>query len=138
MKRILATILVFLYLSTLLGNTIHMRYCMGKLISWGFIGYESKSCSSCGMQKIGKIQDGLSANRNCCRDEHKTLKTGSEQTAIQSELRYDSFSSDLAIVCFQVLIPLAVSNIAIANPGTHAPPLISGQPVFLLNRNFRI
>ncbi len=51
MKKVLTTILAFVYLSTSMGATIHLHYCMGKLASWGLIDHESKNCTKCGMVK---------------------------------------------------------------------------------------
>ncbi len=46
MKKVLTTILAFVYLSTSMGATIHLHYCMGKLASWSLIDHESKNCNS--------------------------------------------------------------------------------------------
>jgi hypothetical protein len=138
MKRILTAILAFLYLSTSMGITIHLHYCMGKVISWGLINHESRNCAACGMEKENGIQDGVSSHKNCCRDEHKTIKAGKDQKATQTEFQFVKLSSDPSMMYVSTLLSSGISSISIQNPRANAPPPISGQSLFLLNRNFRI
>ena len=49
MKKVLAIILAFVYLTSSMGATVHLHYCMGKLASWSLIDHESKNCAECGM-----------------------------------------------------------------------------------------
>lgn len=51
MKKFLVAILALLYLTTSTGATVHMHYCMGKLIDWGFTHSKKDSCENCGMSK---------------------------------------------------------------------------------------
>src|SRR5664279_5304158 len=86
MKKVLTTILAFVYLSTSMGATIHLHYCMGKLASWGLINHESKHCAQCGMVKQKSSPQGMTAKMDCCRDEHKQIKTDKDQKIVPSEL----------------------------------------------------
>jgi hypothetical protein len=137
MKRILTAILAFLYLSTSMGATIHLHYCMGKLISWDLSNHESKTCALCGMEKEKGMKDDHSSNKNCCRDEHKTIKADRDQKVDQNEFRFTTISSDPLIVYYQESAP-GIPSIAIQSPKANSPPPLSRQPIFLLNRNFRI
>src|SRR5450432_3882623 len=85
MKKVLATILAFVYLSSSMGATIHLHYCMGKLASWGLIDHESKSCAQCGMTKRSPASQCMAAKMNCCKDEHKQIKTDKDQKLSPSE-----------------------------------------------------
>ena len=85
MKKLLATILAFVYLSTSMGATIHLHYCMGKLASWGLINHESKNCGQCGMIKKTPASQSMTAKMDCCRDEHKQIKTDNDQKLFSSE-----------------------------------------------------
>jgi hypothetical protein len=138
MKRILVSILAFLYLSTSMGATIHLHYCMGKLISWGLIDHESKGCMTCGMYKEAGGMEGFLASKNCCKDEHKEIKTDKDQKVTSAEYQFFKFSPDATAVSFLTLPTIPVSSITLENPTTHAPPLRGDIDLFLLNRNFRI
>jgi hypothetical protein len=138
MKRILVSILAFLYLSTSMGATIHLHYCMGKLISWGLIDHESKSCMSCGMYKETAGKDGFSASKKCCKDEHKEIKTDKNQKVTSAEYQFFKLCSDAQADRPDILSIFQGSSITIENPRANAPPLINQRPIFLLNRNFRI
>jgi hypothetical protein len=138
MKRILSIIIAFTYLSTSVGATVHLHYCMGKLISWDFNGHDSKKCDVCGMQKENGKHPGLSSNKNCCRDENKTIATGSDRKTADIEYQFAKSFSGLSILYFKELPSSGASFTAIEYPKTNAPPFKDGQPLFMLNRNFRI
>src|SRR5450755_4151392 len=105
MKKVLATILVFIYLSTSMGATIHLHYCMGKLASWGLIDHESKNCAACGMvKKTSTSSQCMSAKMDCCKDEHKQIKTDKDQKLFPSEFfKYNSLSQ--AITLHEAVVP---------------------------------
>jgi hypothetical protein len=138
MKKVLATILAFVYLSSSLGATIHLHYCMGKLASWGLIDHESKKCPECGMVKKTSGPQCVAAKTDCCRDEHKQINTDKDQKLSPSEFyKYNNLSQDLA------LNELTIQNIkafliSIEYPKTNAPPLLVKLPLFVLYRNFRL
>ena len=137
MKRFLATILAFIYLSTSIGATVHLHYCMGKLISWGLIYKEGKNCATCGMAKKTNDTKCVTAKMGCCKDEHKQIKTEKDQKLIQSELQITFLSSETVVDHFQALADFSISSLSTEYPNTNAPPLCK-VPVYLLNRNFRI
>src|SRR5450432_1856520 len=132
MKKVLATILAFVYLSTTMGATIHLHYCMGKLASWGLIDHESKNCAQCGMVKKTSSSQCMAAKMECCKDEHKQIKTDKDQKLFPSEFsKYNNFSQTIT------LHELAISGItffstAIAYPNTNAPPILGNLPLFVL------
>jgi hypothetical protein len=74
MKRSIVSILAFLYLSTSMGATIHLHYCMGKLADWGIWHADSSKCGKCGMQKSHTSMDD-----GCCKDEYKQIKNDKDQ-----------------------------------------------------------
>jgi hypothetical protein len=121
-----------------MGATIHLHYCMGKLISWGLIDHDSKRCETCGMKKGSTDQEGYSANKNCCKDEHKEIKTDKDQKQASAEYQFFKFSPDAQAIQLAALPIFQLSSITIENPRANAPPLINERPIFLLNRNFRI
>jgi len=138
MKKVLATILAFVYLSTSMGATIHLHYCMGKLASWGLIDHESKNCAQCGMFKKTSSSQCMAAKMGCCRDEHKQIKTDKDQKLFPSEfLKYNYLSHAIALnePGIQGIQAFAIS---IEHPNTNAPPLFDPLPLFVLYRNFRL
>jgi hypothetical protein len=138
MKKFVASILAVLYLSTSLGATIHLHYCMGKLVSMGLVNHDSRNCDYCGMPKYSSYQNFQVVKNNCCKDEQHQLKADRDQKLVQAELQFLKLFPDATAVHFQPTPVFQFSNIAIANPATHAPPGTGKQTVFLLNCNFRI
>jgi hypothetical protein len=138
MKKVLVTILAFVYLSSSMGATVHLHYCMGKLASWGLIDHESKTCEQCGMVKMTHASQGMSAKMDCCKDEHKQIKTDKDQKLSPSEFfKYNNFSQAIAIE-ENAVTSARFSSLSIEYPNTNAPPLFDRLPRFILYRNFRL
>jgi hypothetical protein len=132
MKKITVAILAFLYISTSVGATVNLHYCMGKLADWS-VGYaESKQCDKCGMKKSLKKDNG------CCKDENKFIKNNSDQKTAESAFQiFQSIAVALPVSFYE--IPVAdIPSIIEANPTSHAPPLISGVAVYIRNCVFLI
>jgi hypothetical protein len=139
MKKVLATILAFVYLSTSMGATIHLHYCMGKLASWSLIDHESKNCAKCGMvKKTSTSPQCMAAKMDCCKDEHKQIKTDKDQKLFPSEFfKYNNISQ--AITPQESIIPgIKIFSLVVAYPNSNAPPLQGTIPFFILFCNFRI
>jgi hypothetical protein len=71
MKKIAAFILALFYLCVSTGSTVHVTYCMGKLVGERVLHTNSKKCCKCGMEK--------NKNNGCCREEFKQFKIDSDQ-----------------------------------------------------------
>ena|ERR1700733_3424136 len=71
MKRLFVTILSILYMLSATGATVHIHYCMGKLMSASFIDKDEDRCEKCCAKKSSK--------KGCCKDESKTFKTNDHQ-----------------------------------------------------------
>jgi hypothetical protein len=138
MKKVLATILAIVYLSSSMGATIHLHYCMGKLASWGLTNHESKNCARCGMIKKIPSSQNMAAKMNCCRDEHKQIKTDSDQKSFSSEFFKYRNSSQVLALQEPTTEKLKAVSVSIAYPKTNAPPLYFKLPRFILNGNFRL
>lgn len=138
MKKVLTTILAFIYLSSSMGATIHLHYCMGKLASWGLIDHESKICAKCGMIKKTPASQSISFKTDCCRDEHKQIKTNNDQKLLPSEFfKYNNLSQVIALN-EPAVRSLKAFSVAIEFPNTNAPPLFDKLPLFVFYRNFRL
>lgn len=138
MKKVLTTILAFVYLSTSMGATIHLHYCMGKLVSWGFISHDSKSCGICGMPKKADNRHCISVKMGCCKDEVKQVKTGDDQKIVSSDWQFLRLFSPAVTVNLLSLPDFRVPSPAITSPTSNAPPDTGKPAIFLLNRDFRI
>jgi hypothetical protein len=138
MKKFFVSILAVLYLSTSVGATIHLHYCMGKLVSWGLVNHDTRNCEYCGMAKDHSSQDNHVSKKNCCNDEQKQIKANMDQKLAQADLQFLSLFPDAMAVHFLSLPAFHFSSITLAHPLTHAPPNTGSQPVFLLHCNFRI
>lgn len=138
MKKVLLTILAFIYLSTSMGATVHLHYCMGKLASWSLSNHESKQCAFCGMPKPSADKNCVIVRDNCCKDEQKQVKADQDQKAVQSEFQFFKLYPTASEVHHLVLYDSRISSLAIEYPKTNAPPHFGKAPVFLFNCNFRI
>src|ERR1700676_549531 len=138
MKRFFATILAFVYLSSSMGATIHFHYCMGKFVSWSLSDRESKTCAKCGKQKNTQNPNSLSAKTNCCQDEVQQVKTDKDQKVPQTDLQFSKIFAEAYAVHNPTLSDNLFSSLAVAFPNSNAPPIESKNPIFILNRNFRI
>ena len=82
MKKFFAAILAILYFATTTGATVHLHYCMDKLVEQSLWHSEKDQCSKCGMDKSLE-------KKGCCKDEYKQVKVGnahySPDVAFQGE-----------------------------------------------------
>ena len=138
MKKFFATILAFVYLSASMGATIHFHYCMGRYISWSLADKGNEACANCGMQKNIQHPNSLSAKSNCCQDEVQQVKTDNDQKAPQADLQFSKIFAEACSVHNPALSDNLFSSLAVAFPNSNGPPLESKNPLFILNRNFRI
>lgn len=132
-RKLLTTILAFLYLGISAGATVHLHYCMGKFVNVSFSNTARGICSNCGMQKHSKDND-------CCRD----VKVAAKITDSQHPLRFVPDAGkpfDIAPVPFY---PAAANdsfpekNNARNTTGIHSPPAENNPPLYLRHRVFRI
>ena len=138
MKKFLTGILALLYLSTSMGASVHLHYCMGKLISWGLVNHESRNCEYCGMPKYnGQAGDPI-AKKGCCSDEHKQLKTDKDQKLPYGEFEFLKLFPDAPALPILGLPEYPVSSGLITQARANAPPVPGKQPLFLRYCNFRI
>ena len=138
MKKVLAAILAFLYLSTSLGATLHLHYCMGKLVSWGLINHERKTCALCVTPEKTVNPHCIAPKKGCCQDDQKQIKTGCDQKISPSEFHVLKFSPDVSISNHHELPDIAFSAFIPEHPASTGPPIARKVPVFILNCNFRI
>lgn len=134
MKRFIVSILAILYLATASGATVHLHYCMGKLMGISLSGHnDDHKCSRCGMTK--------KSGKGCCKDENKVIKATHEH--IQATQLLCNESTPLAIAIptqyYHYTSPRWTQPIK-NTINTHAPPISShgAYPIYLRFRNIRI
>jgi len=139
MKKVIAFILAVLYLSTSMGATVHLHYCMGKLVDWGLLDHGSKDCTSCGMPKLqsGSGEGCIVEMKGCCHDEHKHFKNEKDQKAGQASFDLAKITPVIADPSYIGQDPF-VNSLVVDQPSDNGPPLLNGLPLFLRYCNFRI
>ncbi len=79
MKKVLVSILAIIYLSTSMGATVHLHYCMGRLVSWGLADRSGENCDFCGMQKMGPSGQCGVGMKDCCHEESRQIRNDKDQ-----------------------------------------------------------
>ena len=128
MKKALASILAIFYLTSALGATIHLHYCMDKLINWSLLKGDGDKCEKCGMEKDG----------GCCKDEDKVIKNNADQIIAGSAVQSMQVLSTAALFAHINTSENYFSFLIERYPICHAPPLISAGEIYILNCVFRI
>lgn len=131
MKKVLLSILAFIYLANVSGASLQFHYCMGKLVRIGVIQEKNKPCSHCGMKKAAAVADG------CCKDEHKSFSPDKSQKAITESFKQLSMTMALVHSPEVITQPVSLSSeLASSYPVSNAPPI--SRPLYLVNRVFLI
>lgn len=133
MKRFATAILAFLFLSTSMGMTLHMHYCMDELVAASLMHAhaDKDACSNCGMKK-------KPGKNNCCKDEHAVIKT---DVSLKAELNEFSVLAhldlDAPVKFFEfppALMPVFLGGLR----PIKAPPDAGRLPLYLKNSVYRI
>ncbi|HVU96821.1 MAG TPA: hypothetical protein VHE34_16445 [Puia sp.] len=138
MKKAFATILAVIYLSTSMGATVHLHYCMDKLFSWSLANEDSQNCGHCGMPKNAKDGHCMAMKDGCCKDKQAVVKLDKDQKASESAYNFLHLASQAVIVQPVIQADIYVAAYIAGYPTTNAPPEPDKVPVFLRNCNFRI
>lgn len=117
MKKAVIAILTFLYISTSTGATIHLHYCMGKLVNWNLRHKPGKVCSKCGMKINHKTK-----NNGCCKDEYKQIKNENDQKLSQTNFALIHPVSLKCSTILSELLSVFLPAINEAGPVSNSPP----------------
>lgn len=128
MKKVIVSILAALYLCSSTGATVHLHYCMGKLVNWSLTDKGGDKCVKCGMEKNG----------GCCKDEHQFVKNSLDQKTAESAIQFMQTSTNATSVTLINIFELYSSSLIETYPASHAPPLKTGVDILLHNCVFRI
>jgi hypothetical protein len=119
-------------MSTSIGASIHVHYCMGRITDWGFEQNDAKTCGKCGMEKSIKKSNG------CCKDEYKYLKNNTDQKNLTTDFQMAQQEGVAVPVSFYELPSVDFPSVTEENPISHAPPRDCGVAVYIRNCVFRI
>ena len=123
MKKITAIFLLTIYSLTTLGIGIRQFYCCGKLKSTNLtLSQQSKEkCNNA---------DGM---KGCCKTKFKTVKAKDNHiTSISTTYLFKHFT-DLAIPISEFEVKVAINEPVVIANTSHAPPLLRGIPIYILN-----
>ena len=130
MKKLFASILMILYLVPSVGVTVSAHFCGGELMTVAYSDKKENKCF-CGNKKMQK---------GCCEDTHVTLKM--DDSHQKTELLAPKFVSALAILPSLPVetrtLPFTVESIDRVSYDLFHPPNLYKNPLYLLNRVFRI
>ena len=127
MKKLIVTILALVYLISSAGATIHLHYCMDKLVDWSLSEKPGNLCETCGMEE----------DRGCCKNEHHFIKSNIDQKTAESDIQLFQISAIAAPNPFITQSELYFSQKP-KLPTSHAPPNSSGLDILIRNCVFRI
>ncbi|MBY0480237.1 MAG: hypothetical protein K2Q21_02690 [Chitinophagaceae bacterium] len=132
MKKFIVSIFAILYLGLSTGATVHMHFCMGKLVGSDLWHSEQSGvCGKCGMEKTN-------SKNKCCKDEHKVVKI------VQDQKVADAAYHAVQLIPVEILLnhfsipQIFVSSSIEENPNSNAPPLDYQVPIYIRNCVFRI
>lgn len=126
MKKIIVTIFAFLYLAVSSGATVHLHYCMGKLVKWElFHKKDNGKCSKCGMAKSSS-KDG------CCKDENKLVKIEKDQRVAEAACSVQLFSVAISVSFVETPV-VPVLFVTKACPVSNSPPRSPLVAVYIRN-----
>jgi hypothetical protein len=138
MKKVFATILAVVYLSTSMGATVHLHYCMGKLFSWSLTDKDSKNCGQCGMPKSSMGGHCTSFKDGCCKDKHAHVQLDKDQKTTETAYSFLALSPAALPMAAATIPDIYVASFIAGYPTTNAPPEPDKCPLFIRNRSFRI
>lgn len=134
MKKVLALILAVFYMATSTGATLHVHYCMGKLVDVQLWKSDvKKTCSKCGTESSKK-----SCVRKCCRDTHKTVKLEKDQKTAERMVDAMQFTALVTPVDYVDLSPVYSTSLVEEYPVSNAPPRSSKIHLHILHCLFLI
>lgn len=130
MKKCLVTIIAVLYLTVSTGATIHMHYCMGKMVAWGLWRTQDKdACVTCNMDK----------KKGCCEDKKQRVKIESNHNLQSLAFYHFKAIADLPQHNWTALTVIKhVSPIIINFPITNSPPGLNKTAIHISNCVFLI
>jgi len=128
-KKCLVTILAILYLTVSTGATIHMHYCMGKMVAWGLWRTQDKdACAACNMDK----------KKGCCEDKKQSVKIESKYNFQPATFHFSKVWIDLPQYDWTNYTLITHSHQIINYPLSNSPPGTDKIPIYISNCVYRV
>lgn len=124
MKKVVVLLLLMVYGSATMGTTIHLHYCMNKMVSWSLVDSKDHQCQTCGMEKKG----------GCCKDSKAQIKLAADQQKAEfSQLAsVNSAQFCLLPIVSDYMLAAVAENITVYTNNSSPPLLLSSvSPEFL-------
>lgn len=124
MKKIVVLLLLMVYGSATMGTTIHLHYCMNKMVGWSLVDSKDHQCHTCGMEKKG----------GCCKDSKAQIKLAADQQKAEFSQLANINSTQfclLPIVSDYILAPITANCTETYNNTSPPIRLNSVSPEFL-------
>ncbi|MEI6087218.1 MAG: hypothetical protein WCR66_06495 [Bacteroidota bacterium] len=124
MKKLLVLLLLMVYGSATMGTTVHLHYCMNKVVGWSLADNQDHKCHSCGMEK----------KAGCCKDSKAQIKLAADQ---QKADPAKNVNFNAQLVCSQPIASdyflAVVATTEIVSQKSDSPPIlpILEEPEFL-------
>jgi len=127
-KKLIVSILAVFYLASSVGATVHLHYCMDKLVDLSLLNSNKDKCDKCGMEKEG----------GCCKDENKFVKSNVDQKVAESTIQLKQIAAVATPAVFIYTSEYHFNSIIQENHLSHAPPRSNGVGINILNSVFRL
>ncbi len=128
MKKTAIILLSVFYFVIASGFTVSLHYCAGKLKGMSLLQLEKDNC--CGSKK---------KSMGCCKDKTLSYKVKDNHQAVATVIVPDKSLTPFIYPSYTETTLFVKPSIEIYTlPDFHAPPYQSANPVYLLNRTFRI
>lgn len=129
MKKLLAVITVFLYVTMSCGVIVNLHYCMGRYQSFDLYSSEKNDCGKCGMP--------MDKSHGCCKDEVKIVKLQDDQNTSTVSYTIKNVEAP-TIIPSDFIEASAITPDKLQKQEDHSPPELSNQDIYLNNCVFRI
>jgi hypothetical protein len=131
MKKILLLAATIFYMASSIGATMHLHYCMGKVIERSMFASREAKCGGCDMEKSDADKE------DCCKDEVQSLRNDTDQIHSQPiSFSVTQVAQPAPLVYVENFFVLTPSRLEA--PVSHAPPRSLLQPHYLLHRKLLI
>jgi hypothetical protein len=117
MKKVVVLLLLMVYGSATMGTTIHLHYCMNKMVGWSLVDSKDHQCHTCGMEKKG----------GCCKDSKAQIKLAADQQKAEFSQAANFNSNQFC------LLPIVSDYMFTAIPVTNTEHTKNISPPFLLS-----
>jgi hypothetical protein len=132
MKKLLISILAFLYIASSCEATVYVHYCMGRKVGFSFFPDNATGCHRCGMKKSAR-------GTACCKDEIKVLKSDKNQKLTEPSFSTGQQKKIATIpIAYFTHFTSTLPCISTVHEPSHGPPGAAPVPVYLMNCLFLI